>query len=267
MVHGRALKLAVACAVIMSAVSVVGSAVVIAGASGPGTTYSACLKAGKLTKVGTTSPTCKAGSTVISWNSQGPAGPPGTNGTDGAPGPTGSQGPAGPGAVYLADNSNGTLSGSVDTPDLLAADVNGFSVHLSCQANEEFDTADVQATLAADDTSAQSVNSYTSSLTPSSGGPSSGTQTGAQLHDPAEFAIIDNIVPGAPATLDSQGYVVANSGGLVSQPEAGFWFFLHLTFQLSSQGAAGNCSVTGMLVPVSGNRTVPLPIILPPPVL
>jgi len=260
MVHGRALKLAVATAVIISVVSMTTSAVVIAGASGPGTTYFACLKAGKLTQVGTASPTCKAGATVISWNSQGPAGPPGTNGTPGATGPTG---PAGPGAVYLADNSDGTGGGPSDTPDLLAADVNGFSVHLSCQASEEWDTADVQATLAGTDTSAQVVDTYTSSLTPSSGGPSSGTQSGALLHQPDEFAIIDNIGPGAPATLDSQGYVVANSGGIASQPEAGFWFFLHLTFQLTSNGSAGNCSVTGMLIPLSGNRLVPLPIFVP----
>jgi hypothetical protein len=254
--------LVVACAVTIAAISVGASAVVIAGASGAGTTYYACLKAGKLTEVGTTSPTCKAASSVVSWNSQGPAGPAGTNGTNGAPGATG---PAGPGAVYIADNSDGTLSGIVDTPDLLASNVNGFSVHLSCQANEEFDTADLQATLNSSDTSAQNVTSYTSLLTPSSDGPSSSTYGGNQLYDPEEFAIIDNLDPPGSGTLDSQGYVVANSGGIVSQPEAGFWFFLHLTFQLNS-GSGGSCSVTGMLIPVSGNRTVPPEIILPPPV-
>ncbi len=59
-------------------------------------TYYACLKAGKLTQVGTTQPTCARSATGISWGSQGPQGPPGTNGTNGAPGPTGSHGPAGP---------------------------------------------------------------------------------------------------------------------------------------------------------------------------
>ena len=87
MVHGRALKLAVATAVIISVVSMTTSAVVIAGASGPGTTYFACLKAGKLTQVGTASPTCKAGATVISWNSVGPQGVQGPSGPGGAPGP------------------------------------------------------------------------------------------------------------------------------------------------------------------------------------
>jgi hypothetical protein len=52
-----------------------------------GTTYYACLKGGKLTQVGTTSPTCPAGATVISWDEQG---------TQGVQGPTGPQGPAGP---------------------------------------------------------------------------------------------------------------------------------------------------------------------------
>lgn len=51
-----------------------------ASAGGPAVTYYACLKAGKLTQVGTSSPTCRSGATSISWNSQGPEGPvgPGT---------------------------------------------------------------------------------------------------------------------------------------------------------------------------------------------
>jgi hypothetical protein len=49
-----------------------------ASATGPNVTYYACLDKGKLGDVGTTAPTCKAGETQISWNSQGP---PGTNGT------------------------------------------------------------------------------------------------------------------------------------------------------------------------------------------
>jgi hypothetical protein len=48
-----------------------------------GTTYFACLVNGKLTKVGTSSPTCPAPGKAISWNSQG------------ASGATGAQGPAG----------------------------------------------------------------------------------------------------------------------------------------------------------------------------
>jgi hypothetical protein len=54
-----------------------------ASASGPNVTYYACLKNGKLTRVGTATPTCSALATKISWNSQGPAGTPGTNGTNG----------------------------------------------------------------------------------------------------------------------------------------------------------------------------------------
>jgi hypothetical protein len=240
MVHGRALKLAAACAVTISAISAVTSAVVVAGASGPGTTYYACLKSGKLTAVGTTPPTCKSGATVISWNSQGPAGPPGASG---APGSVGPQGPAGPGPVYIAENSNGTLTKSIDTPDLLAADVNGFSVHLSCQANFTDDTAAVQATLTSTDPSIQSVGIYESSFDPG-GNPYAGSYSGSQLRSPADIAIIDNINPGSPADMFTQGYVVANSGGIASQPG----------------GATGNCAVTGTLVPITGKRTVPLPI-------
>ena len=46
-----------------------------ASAGGPAVTYYACLKSGKLTQVGTSSPTCRSGATSISWNSQGPEGP------------------------------------------------------------------------------------------------------------------------------------------------------------------------------------------------
>ena len=262
MVHGKALKLAVAGVVTIAALATVTSAVVIAGASGPSTTYYACLKSGKLSEVGTTSPTkCKAGSTIISWNSQGPSGPPGANGVNGSPGSVGPQGPAGPGPIYIADNSNGTMSGSIDTPDVLATNVNGFDVHFSCAANIEFDTAAVSATLTSSDPSIQSVTTYESSLVPG-GSPLASSQSGAQLHAPMEFAIIDNIEPSIPVNMFTEGYVVANSGGIASQPEAGFWFSLYLQFQLTS-GTAGNCSVTGTLVPVSGNRLVPLPFHLP----
>lgn len=64
-------------------------AVEMAGATGTNTVYYACLSStGVLSHVGTTKPTatlCKAPSTVISWNSQGPIGP------------VGPKGPVGPG--------------------------------------------------------------------------------------------------------------------------------------------------------------------------
>ena len=166
MVHGKLLKLAVAGVVAIAALAAVTSAVVIAGASGPSTTYYACLYKGKLTEVGTTAPTnCKV-KPPISWNSQGPSGPPGANGVNGAPGSAGPQGPAGPGPIYIADNTNGTMSGSVDTPDVLATNVNGFDVHLSCAPNITFDTATVQATLSSSDPSIQTVSIYESSFNP-----------------------------------------------------------------------------------------------------
>jgi len=63
-----------AAVVVASALSAGVTSVVTAGATTPGTTYYACLKAGKLTKVATAAPTCKAPATQISWNSQGPQG-------------------------------------------------------------------------------------------------------------------------------------------------------------------------------------------------
>jgi hypothetical protein len=54
------------------------------------TTYYACLLKGKLSHVGSTSPTCPSKASVITWNQTGPQGPQGPQGA------TGSQGPAGP---------------------------------------------------------------------------------------------------------------------------------------------------------------------------
>ncbi len=78
-----------------------------ASASGPGTTYYGCLAKGKLTSVGTVAPTCKASSTLISWNSQGPTGP---QGPVGPTGPTGPQGPSGTTGIF-GTNDNSSYAG------------------------------------------------------------------------------------------------------------------------------------------------------------
>lgn len=68
----------VADGVIVGATIVGGVAVgLTAGASGPSTTYYACLQSGRLTHVGTTAPTCTGTATQIAWNSVGPSGPTG----------------------------------------------------------------------------------------------------------------------------------------------------------------------------------------------
>jgi len=60
-----------------------------AAASGSSTTYQACLSTkGALSKVGTSTPSCKSGQSVITWNSvgpQGPAGPQGSSACSGVP--------------------------------------------------------------------------------------------------------------------------------------------------------------------------------------
>lgn len=60
------------------------------------TTYYACLKAGKLSNVGTSSPDCPRNSTEIQWNETGPKGPSGATGAQGLPGEQGPQGERGP---------------------------------------------------------------------------------------------------------------------------------------------------------------------------
>ncbi len=78
-------------------------------------TYHACLAGGKLSKVGTTAPTCPIGAKDISWNSVGPpgpkgprgaTGPKGAKGAKGATGPAGPTGPIGPSnSFYSSDNT------------------------------------------------------------------------------------------------------------------------------------------------------------------
>ena len=82
MTLSRSLKL-LAAVVIAAASLSVGAVALTAGATGASPTYYACLKskAGTLSKVGATAPTCPNGSQVISWDAAGPAGPPGADGT------------------------------------------------------------------------------------------------------------------------------------------------------------------------------------------
>jgi hypothetical protein len=72
---GRTLLVGFVTGVLLTGVAAFG--ITEASATAPNTTYYACLKAGKLTKVGTAAPTCRTGATQISWNSVGPQGPPG----------------------------------------------------------------------------------------------------------------------------------------------------------------------------------------------
>jgi Pentapeptide repeats (8 copies) len=73
-------------------------------------TYYACLKSGKLTKVGTTAPSCVAPATQLSGNSEGPTG------SQGPPGPTLNTCtmPPGPGLNYSACDLEGSEWNGVD---------------------------------------------------------------------------------------------------------------------------------------------------------
>ena len=94
-------NLVILIAAVTASVSLIaaGSGALSAGASGSGVTYYGCLKAGKLSNVGTLPVTCKSGFTPASWDSTGPQGPPGNDGAPGAPGADGAPGsPGAPGA-------------------------------------------------------------------------------------------------------------------------------------------------------------------------
>ncbi|MFZ2056781.1 MAG: hypothetical protein WAV54_05185 [Acidimicrobiales bacterium] len=85
-------------------------AVQIAGATGTSVTYHACLLKGVLSKVGTATPRCPAGSTVIYWNSTGPQGargPQGFKGATGARGLTGATGATGARGLTGATGATG----------------------------------------------------------------------------------------------------------------------------------------------------------------
>jgi len=69
-------------------------------ATGSSQTYFACLKAGALSKVGTTAPTCVSPAKQISWNSEGPTGNTGATGAIGATGADGANN-------YLLAQENG----------------------------------------------------------------------------------------------------------------------------------------------------------------
>jgi hypothetical protein len=214
----------------------------------------------------------KGETTPITWNAQGPQGIQGIQGNQGIQGIQGNQGiqgtqgiqgPAGPGPIYIADNSNGTGDGTIsgtDTPDVLTTNVDGFDVTFDCVPNVYSETAAVYATLENSNTSAVSVSTYASSVT-GGGSPTDFSQSADELHSPFELMNVGAIPPGGTTRAFNQGYVIANSGGQASQPEQGFWFTLYVKFTLSPdaelQGNWGTCSVTGTIVPISGNRSVP----------
>ncbi len=83
-----------------SASLVVSAGLVAAGVqwanSAATTTIYGCLKSGTLTQVQKTAPKCKAGTTPISWQSQGIQGVKGATGAAGQTGPAGEAGPTGP---------------------------------------------------------------------------------------------------------------------------------------------------------------------------
>jgi len=190
----------------------------------------------------------------------------GTNGADGAkgdpgqPGPTGAPGAPGSTPIYVAERSNGT---GVVTPDTLASNVNGFDVTFVCAPTFTLDTAQVSAKWLGGDPNVVTISDYSSGLTPG-GDALSSSESGGQITIPLNFAIVDNILDGTTVGLFSNGFIIANEAGVVgSQQESGFQYSLYVQLRLNNNGTAGDCTVTGTLVPISGNRSIPLPFVLP----
>jgi Collagen triple helix repeat (20 copies) len=108
-------------------------------------TFSACLSSGgALTMVSiTTTPTCSAGQTLVTWNQVGPTGPVGATGPQGPTGATGPQGPSGPagptGATgpIGATGPTGSVSAAINRDALLSVSAGqNATLDSFCQAGE-----------------------------------------------------------------------------------------------------------------------------------
>ena len=137
------------------------AAAVTAGAQPTSTTYYACLAGGKLTHVGTTTPSC---ATVISWNSQGPTG---------ATGPAGPQGPAGatvntctsppgPGLNFSVCSLTDIQWGYVDLDGTLLIATNLSGAYLD---NADLIDANMTGVIMSDDTDLEGANLTGANLT------------------------------------------------------------------------------------------------------
>jgi hypothetical protein len=141
--------------------------------------------------------------------------------------------------------------------------VDGFNLSLDCEPNEGLDSTNLFASWAGTDPAVQTVTADRSS---SSGLVDSFQVSRSQLHDPLSIAFAGATgEPDSTSTVFAQGFVVTNSGGVVAQqPESGFQYALYVEFHVNANFAGGYCSVTGTLLPISGTRTVPLPVVIQP---
>jgi uncharacterized protein YjbI with pentapeptide repeats len=151
------LGVGVAVVLAVTALSIGATAAMDAGASGPNVTYFACLSSsGKLTKVGTTAPSCTGSLTQISWNSQGATG---ATGATGVQGPTGPQGPAGatvntctsppgPGLNFSVCTLSGVIWPATHLAGTLFIDANLSSAQLEIAEapNADFDFGNLTST-------------------------------------------------------------------------------------------------------------------------
>jgi len=219
----------------------------------------------------------------------GPAGPSGAPGPSGVPGSTGPAGPSGaPGIgapVYLAANESvsAPFGQPIQAQQVPLATVNGLTITLTCGGYETYVTIGDEGTTYAGDTISLSETTQGQGV----------DNTGAAVSGPHAESYTDgaSATPGAPdvpgpdipvgrlsfagfgsQSMFAQGFVVVPvSFTLAEQHETGVWFTFYLTDDYwsvtNSNGGGtqnGTCSVTGTAVAVSGPRSIPLQVILPP---
>ncbi len=195
--------------------------------------------------------------------SPGPSGVPGPQGIPGQqgdPGPSGAPGAAGPSPIYIAETTDtlpahGTLASNV---------AGGFTVSFLCRGLDAGGGAIFVQWLGSDpNVGAFSV--YSSNLDEGSQPITTRVTAGDFQNFPQELAEIPLPGPEVASTIFTQGYVVTESiTGLASQHEVGFWYSLFYQLQSNAVGNSGSCTVTGTLVPIAGDRSIPLQVITTP---
>jgi hypothetical protein len=186
--------------------------------------------------------------TPITWSAQGPQGIQGIQGV---------AGPAGPNATYIAETSH-SAPGS---PDDQLADVNGVDVLFGCEGIDNTARSAV-VTFKSDGTvpGVVSIGDYSTRLVDGQGVPQN---NGFSLTGQFDIATTLAVSGGSTQTAFAQGFaVLQQSPTLASQAEQGVWFTFYEDAAIGPLNKPV-CNVTGSVVPVGGNRSIPLQRITP----
>lgn len=190
----------------------------------------------------------------ITWNQTGPQGQPGPQGPQGQPGPQGNAGQPGPAGqpVYFAQNQRQTNGAVVAT-------VNGIDIVLSCNGLQGgAGGAELAARPTNPLSAGQALTFYGLNHTEGVGSVLAGIQrTAGQM---------STILLQVGETDEDyiEGYVIVNDApSSFGQSERGILVSAYLSATRQANLEV-SCEITGSATPISGNRSLPLPIIINP---